>query len=290
MSKALAALIDNHNLEKIDKNLFRGATLNPTDDRVYGGQVLAQAMNAAQQTVSTRFVLHSLHSYFMRPGQVETPIIYEVDRIRDGRGFTNRRVVAIQNGQAIFNMSLSFQIFEEGFDHHATMPEVPGPKGLPSDRERMHDYLRRHEQQAVDYDWPIEFRQVDPVALADPRQAEAYACIWFKADGQLADDLSQHQELLAYASDNPILVTALRPHAISHMSDAVRVASIDHAMWFHRPFRVDEWLLYEVTSSSASFGRGFSNGSIFNQAGELVASVAQEGLMRLRAQPAKQAG
>ncbi len=287
MSKALAALIDNHHLEKIDKNLFRGVTLQSADDRVYGGQVLAQAMNAAQQTVSTRFILHSLHSYFMRPGQAETPIIYEVDRIRDGRGFTNRRVVAIQNGQAIFNMSLSFQIFEEGFDHHATMPDVPGPKGLPSDRERMQDYLRRHDNETANYDWPIEFRQIDPVALTEPKQAEGYACIWFKADGQLADDLSQHQELLAYASDNPILVTALRPHAISHMSDAVQVASIDHAMWFHRPFRVDEWLLYEVTSTSASFSRGFSNGSIFNQAGELVASVAQEGLIRLRSQSVK---
>ena len=285
MSKALAALIDNHHLEKIDKNLFRGITLKPTDVRVYGGQVLAQAMNAAQQTVSKRMVLHSLHSYFMRPGEIETPIIYEVDRIRDGRGFTNRRVVAIQNGEAIFNMSLSFQIFEEGFDHHATMPVVPGPKGLPSDRERMHDYLRQHE--GAEYDWPIEFRQIDPVSLSKPGQAEAYACIWFKADGQLADDLGQHQELLAYASDNPILVTALRPHAISHMSDAVQVASIDHAMWFHRSFRVDEWLLYEVTSSSASNGRGFSNGSIFNQAGDLVASVAQEGLIRLRSHHSK---
>ncbi|MGI9286786.1 MAG: acyl-CoA thioesterase [Pseudomonadales bacterium] len=279
MSKALAALIDNHHLEKIDKNLFRGMTLKPTDNRVYGGQVLAQAMNAAQQTVSKRFVLHSLHSYFMRPGQAETPIIYEVDRIRDGRTFTTRRVVAIQNGEAIFNMSLSFQIFEEGFDHQATMPAVPGPKGLPSDRERMRDFL---QQQGQEHDWPIEFRQIDPVSLAKPDKAAAYACIWFKADGQLADDLGQHQELLAYASDNPILVTALRPHAISHMSDEVQVASIDHAMWFHRPFRVDDWLLYEVTSSSASFGRGFSNGSIFDQAGDLVASVAQEGLIRHR--------
>ncbi|MGI9295439.1 MAG: acyl-CoA thioesterase [Pseudomonadales bacterium] len=280
MSKALAALIDNHHLEKIDKNLFRGVTRKPADNRVYGGQMLAQAMNAAQQTVSKRFVLHSFHSYFMRPGEPETPIIYEVDRIRDGRAFTTRRVVAIQNGEAIFNMSLSFQIFEEGFDHQATMPDVPGPKGLPSDRERMHDFLQ--QQGKAEYDWPIEFRQVDPVSLTKPDKAAAYACIWFKADGQLADDLGQHQELLAYASDDPILVTALRPHAISYMSDEVQVASIDHALWFHRPFRVDEWLLYEVTSNSASFGRGFSNGSIFNQAGDLVASVAQEGLIRHR--------
>lgn len=280
MSKALAALIDNHHLEKIDKNLFRGVALRPTADQVYGGQVLAQAMNAAQQTVSKRFVLHSLHSYFMRPGQAEMPIIYEVDRIRDGRTFTTRRVVAIQNGEAIFNMSLSFQIFEEGFDHQAKMPDVPGPKGLPSDRERMHDFLQQKGK--AEYAWPIEFRQVDAISLKKPKKADAYACIWFRADGQLADDLSQHQELLAYASDNPILVTALRPHAISHMSDEIQVASIDHAIWFHRPFRVDEWLLYEVTSSSASFGRGFSNGSIFNKAGDLVASVAQEGLIRYR--------
>lgn len=280
MSKALAALIDNHHLEKIDKNLFRGTTLKPTENRVYGGQVLAQAMNAAQQTVSKRFILHSLHSYFMRPGQAEIPIIYEVDRIRDGRTFTTRRVVAIQNGAAIFNMSLSFQIFEEGFDHQANMPEVPGPKGLPSDRERMHDYLRRRGE--ADYDWPIEFRQVDAVSLKKPKKAEGYACIWFRADGQLADDLGQHQELLAYASDIPILVTALRPHAVSHLSDEVQLASIDHAMWFHRPFRIDEWLLYEIVSSSASFSRGFSKGNIFNKAGNLVASVAQEGLIRHR--------
>lgn len=277
MSKALADLIENHILERLDLNLFRGRSPAYAGDRVYGGQVLAQAINAAQHTVGMRYQLHSLHSYFLRPGDPTQGIIYEVDRIRDGRTFTTRRVVARQNGAAIFNTSLSYQMEEEGLEHQAEMPDVPPPSELISDAVRYADIV---DQRSEPYTWPIEFRQVDPVAVKRPKKTSSYNCVWFKADGQLADDLVQHQELLAYASDNPILVTALRPHGVSQWSRDILMATIDHGIWFHRPFRIDEWLLFELDSTSASNGRGYTQGKIFDQAGRLVASVVQEGLLR----------
>lgn len=278
MSKALADLIENHILERLDLNLFRGHSTGGVSKRVYGGQVLAQAISASQYTVGMRYQLHSLHSYFLRPGDPELGIIYEVDRIRDGRTFTTRRVVARQNGVAIFNMSLSYQMQESGLEHQVDMPKVPAPSELISDAARFSEILAKRG--GPEYGWPIEFRQVDPVDIKSPKKTSGYNCVWFKADGQLADDLVQHQELLAYASDNPILVTAMRPHGVSQWSDDMLAATIDHAMWFHRPFRIDEWLLYELESTSASNGRGYTQGKIFNQTGELVASVTQEGLMR----------
>ena len=275
MSKALANLIDNISLEQIDNNIFRGLSLHRESDRVYGGQVLAQAINAAQRTVAARLVLHSLHSYFLRPGDPDLPIIYEVDRIRDGRSFTTRRVVAIQRGRPLFNVSMSFQLEEEGFEHQSPMPVVDGPRGLVNEADR------HRAMQTTDWDWPIEFRQVDPIDMHSPKPASAKSYCWFKSDGELADDLSQHQELLAYASDTPLLMTALRPYGVNQWTPGLTAITLDHCIWFHRPFRIDDWLLYELDSSNAGGGRGFVRGNVFNLQGQLVASVAQEGVIRL---------
>lgn len=278
MSKALSTLIDNIHLEKIEINLFRGETLDSARGHVYGGQVLSQAINAAQRTVASNLVLHSLHAYFLRAGDAETPIIYEVDRIRDGRSYTTRRVVAIQHGRAIFNLSLSFQKREDGFDHQISMPEVPGPDELISDKEYYAETL--DSKANAQFAWPIEYRQVSPVDTRNPIKASKTHYVWFKSDGILADDLSQHQELLAYASDNHVLLTALRPHAVTNWTPGMRIASLDHTIWFHREFRIDDWLLYELTSTSASGGRGFTRGNIFDANGRLIASTAQEGMIR----------
>jgi acyl-CoA thioesterase-2 len=278
MSKALATLIDNIHLEKIEINLFRGVTLDSARGHVYGGQVLAQAINAAQRTVASPLVLHSLHAYFLRPGDADIPIIYEVDRMRDGRSYTTRRVVAIQHGRPIFNVSLSFQLVEEGFDHQISMPHVPGPEELKSDQQYYAETLG--DKINAQYEWPVQFRQVSPVDSRDPKKASKTSYVWFKADGHLADDLTQHQELLAYASDNHVLLTALRPHSVTNWTPGMRVASLDHTIWFHRDFRIDDWLLYELTSTSASGGRGFTRGNIFDRSGRVVASTAQEGMVR----------
>ncbi len=278
MSKALANLIDNINLEKIEINIFRGVTLDSARGHVYGGQVLAQAMNAAQRTVATPFVLHSLHAYFLRPGDAEIPIVYEVDRIRDGRSFATRRVIAIQRGRAIFNVSLSFQLVEEGLEHQDSMPQVPGPEDLISDRVYYAEVLGQKVN--PQFEWPIEYRQVDPVDPRKPEKANSTTHVWFKCDGKIADDQTQHQELLAYASDNHLLLTALRQHNLTNWSEGMRVASLDHAIWFHREFRIDDWLLYELHSPSAANGRGLAQGRIFNRHGIIVASTVQEGLLR----------
>ncbi len=279
MSKALSALLDSITLEPIDINLFRGYPWLRGMDHLYGGEILAQAMFAAQQTVASPFQLHSLHSYFLRPGDPNLPVVYEVERIRDGRSFTTRRVTALQRGRAIFAVSLSFQLAEEGLQHAAVMPQVPGPEGLISDRERYAAILARRPGEA--YDWPVEFRQVEAMDPDRPQPAAAVAHVWLRADGQLADDLTQHQEILAYASDTPALVTALRPHGLTQWSPGLRAASLDHCLWFHRPFRVDDWLLYVLESPAAGNGRGFVRGSVFSRDGQLVASVVQEGLVRL---------
>lgn len=278
MSKPLANLINNIHLEKIEINIFRGVTLDSARGQVFGGQVLAQAINAAQRTVGTPLVLHSLHAYFLRPGDTDTPIIYDVDRIRDGRSFTTRRVVAIQHGRAIFNVSLSFQLREEGFEHQADMPDVPMPEELISD-EVLYSQARDRTR-APQREWPIEYRQVEPAPHADSTSSNSKRYVWFKSAGYIADDLSQHQELLAYASNSHILPAALRIHGRSHRDKNLRVASLDHAMWFHRQFRIDDWLLYELDSPSASGARGFTQGRIYSRDGLLIASVVQEGLIR----------
>lgn len=277
MSRALAELIDNIELEKIDINIFRGKTVDVARGCVYGGQVLAQSMHAGSRTVTKPYILHSAHAYFLREGDVDLPIIYEVDRIRDGKTFATRRVVAIQHGRPIFNVSLSYQIKDEAFiEHQDAMPKIELPEKLINDEILYGEVMKIKVHDA----WPIEYRQVDPVHGAKPEKKPAKTYMWFKSSGDLADDYPLHQELLAYASDHLLLKTALRPHALNPWSDDLRLASLDHTIWFHQEFSIDEWLLYEMESSIAAGGRAFSRGRVFTQQGLLVASTAQEGVVR----------
>lgn len=277
MSRALAELIDNIELEKIDINIFRGKTVDVARGCVYGGQVLAQSMHAASRTVAKPYILHSAHAYFLREGDMDLPIIYEVDRIRDGKTFATRRVVAIQHGRPIFNVSLSYQIKDDAFiEHQDVMPSIETPEKLINDEILYGEVMKIHVHEA----WPIEYRQVDPVHINQLEKKPAKTYMWFKSSGDLAEDYPLHQELLAYASDHLLLKTALRPHALNPWSDKLMLASLDHTIWFHQPFAIDEWLLYEMESNIAAGGRAFSRGRVFNQQGLLVASTAQEGVVR----------
>ena len=283
----LNQIIKTLDLEEIELNHYLAASPNEGWQRVYGGQVIGQALVAASRTVSPNRSAHSLHGYFLRAGDTTIPILYKVDRIRDGKSFTTRRVVAVQRGQAIFTMSISFQVDEGGLSHQFDMPKVPAPDSLPTE-----DELRREQAKS----WPKEFQEsfsgssaiqvkpVDPVDLLNPEPAQAMQRCWMRCGEALPDDPRIHQCVLAYLSDWSLLDTASRPHAVSFMQDNVQVASLDHAMWFHRPFRADEWLLYDQDSPSASGARGFNRGLIYNQAGELVASTTQEGLLRVHAE------
>jgi len=246
--------------------------------------VMSQAMSAAQQTVKPEFVLHSMHAYFMRPGDPARAVIYDVELIREGKSFITRRVVARQHGAAIFSCQLSYQKIETGFDHQVPMPPVPGPEGLRNESELFAAVLVEGETDRIlpPTDWPVEHFPLDPVDLKNPQVHEPRTYVWLKAAAPLPDDLALHQQLLAFASDHNILVTALRPHATSIMTPGLQIATIDHGMWFHRPFRIDDWLLYESESPSASNARGFSLGRVYTRAGILVASISQEGLIRQR--------
>lgn len=281
----LRSLLD---LESIEHTIFRGASHDIGSGSVFGGQALAQALVAAQRTVDDADrAPHSMHGYFILPGDVGAPIVYEVDRLRDGRSFTTRRIVAIQHGRAIFNMAASFQQPESGAEHQAEAPDVPGPDGLAADVERLRDLGDRipEELRALYMqERPIEFRPVDPVNPFDPQPEPPQKHVWLRAQGALDDDRLLHQAVLAYASDYGLLGTALRPHGLSFVQPRLQLATLDHAIWFHRPFRVDEWLLYAMDSPSASGARGFTRGQIFARDGTLVASVAQEGLMRVWAE------
>ena len=280
----LNQIIKTLDLEEIELNHYLATSPNEGWQRVYGGQVIGQALVAASRTVSPNRSAHSLHGYFLRAGDTTIPILYKVDRIRDGKSFTTRRVVAVQRGQAIFTMSISFQVDEGGLSHQFDMPEVPGPDSLPTE-----DELRREQAKS----WPKEFQEsfsgssaikvkpVDPVDLLNPEPAQATQRCWMRCGEALPNDPRIHQCVLAYLSDWSLLDTASRPHAVSFMQDNVQVASLDHAMWFHRPFRADEWLLYDQDSPSASGARGFNRGLIYNQTGKLVASTTQEGLLRI---------
>ena len=283
MSEYKPKLIDLLDLEQIEINLFRGQSHKTGAPSVFGGQVLGQALMAASRTVENYHV-HSLHSYFLRGGDMQAPIIYDVDRIRDGRSFCTRRVVAIQHGRPIFNMSASFQKDEEGYEHQAEMPDVPGPEGLKSDREVKEEILSSKGKAFNPYimpDWPIDVRRVeDTLPTKKPKIHPPIQHVWFKVRDSLPDDRVIHKCTTAYASDLNLLSTATQPHGISYMAGNVRLATIDHSMWFHRPFKADEWLLYAMDSPSASGSRGFSRGLIFNQEGKLVISCTQEGLMR----------
>lgn len=277
------ALIEHITLEPIEVNIFRGQSHSIGSPRVFGGQVLAQALEAATQTVPDDRYVHSLHGYFILAGDINCPIVYHVDRIRDGKSFVTRRVVAIQHGRAIFNMSASFQVRENGVDHQDEMPEVTRPEQLRDDHEIYQEFsanLPEAVRSWLSIPRPIEFRSVDH-PLMSLKEKGNYRYIWFRAKGNVPENMHWHQTILAYASDYNLLNTALKPHGLTFL-DIKLAASLDHAMWFHREFRVDDWLLYALDSPSASNARGFTRGRIFDQQGKLVASVVQEGLIRMK--------
>jgi acyl-CoA thioesterase-2 len=284
VDQRLADLLNLLDLEQLEVNLFRGESRDIGNPQVFGGQVLGQALSAASATVEGRIV-HSLHAYFLRRGDFNAPIVYQVDRSLDGHSFANRRVVAIQHGQQIFNMTASFQVMEEGFEHQVAMPRVPTPEELPDSTLPPLDYLERLPERMrrfLEQPRPFEFRSVQPIDYLHPSHKEPARQVWFRAVGRLPDDEKLHRCLLAYVSDYFLLDTATLPHGGSFPHQSLIMASIDHAMWFHRPLRVDEWLLYAVDSPSASGARGFARAGLFALDGRLVASTAQEGLVRIK--------
>ena len=285
-SPALAGLLEVLDLEPLEVNLFRGISPQNRWQRVYGGQVLGQALIAAGRTVDEPRTAHSLHGYFLLGGDPAHPIIYEVERIRDGGSFTTRRVKAIQHGRIIFVMSASFQKDEQGFEHALPMPDVPPPEALPSAAERVAELIEALPKDMRDY-WqrenPIELRPVDVSRYLSREPHPPLQQIWLRANGPLPDDPRLHQCVLAYASDFTLLDTALIAHGKLLFDRDIQLASLDHALWIHGPFRADDWLLYAQDSPSASGARGFCRGSFFTRDGRLVASTAQEGLIRQRA-------
>jgi acyl-CoA thioesterase II len=285
---ALDELLALLELEALEVNLFRGLSPHEDRQRVFGGQVAAQALVAAGRTVGEDRPVHSLHAYFLRPGDPNIPIVYDVDRIRDGKSFTTRRVVAIQHGRAIFNLAASFQIVENGPDHQMAMPAVPGPDELPTWQQRVEPYLERLGPDLAQWlvrERPIDSRPVDDPRWLDPTPREPQQDVWIKSNGDLPEVPLIHECVVAYASDLTLLDTAMFPHAISYQEQQYMIASLDHAMWFHRPFRADDWLLYHQTSPTASRARGLAQGSIFCRDGTLAITVIQEGLIRPIASP-----
>jgi acyl-CoA thioesterase-2 len=283
MGSALDELITLLELEPLEVNLFRGLSPDEDRQRVFGGQVAGQALIAAGRTVDPARRVHSLHAYFLRPGDPRVPIIYEVDRIRDGRSFTTRRVVAIQHGAAIFNLQTSFQIVEDGPEHQYPMPDVPPPEELPTFLERIEPYKDRFSPEMwswMERERPIETRSCEPPRWIDQTPRDARQHVWIRANGTLPDDPLLHACVVAYASDLTLLDTAVAPHQISYTDDTFQIASLDHAMWFHRPFRADEWLLYDQLSPSAQGARGLAEGFIYSRDGRLCVTVIQEGLIR----------
>jgi acyl-CoA thioesterase-2 len=284
MSGAIETLLSILDLEPLEQNLFRGLSPQSNWQRVFGGQVIGQALVAAARTVEGRPV-HSLHAYFMLPGDPKVPILYEVDRLRDGTSFSTRRVLAVQHGKAIFSMSVSFQIEEPGLDHQIAMPDVPPPEELPDRTEITEKYLENAPEGVRRY-WQrerlIEIRPVDLRHYVSRERLPPQNYVWVRATGKLPDDPDIHRCVLAYASDMTLLDTSLFAHGRGVFDPDIQAASLDHAMWFHRPFRADEWLLYAEDSPSASGARGFNRGSLFSRDGRLIASVAQEGLIRVR--------
>lgn len=278
----LLALLD---LEPLEVNIYRGSNRDVGTGRVFGGQVFAQALVAARRTVEGEREAHSVHGYFILPGDLTAPIVYFVDRLRDGNSFTTRRVTAIQHGQAIFNLSASFHVSEPGLEHQQEMPEAVSPEDLAPELSlirEMADRIPESLRPVLTQDRPIDFRPVVPNDPFRPEVRPATRQVWFRAIGPLPDDTLTHQAVLAYASDYGLLPTALGPHGVAFRTKGLQMASLDHSLWMHRPFRADEWLLYVMDSPAAAGARGFVRGSIYTRAGALVASVAQEGLMRVR--------
>jgi acyl-CoA thioesterase-2 len=283
MNPVLEDLLELLRLERIEDNIFRGQSRDIGSAQVFGGQVLGQALSAAHHTVEAR-IAHSLHAYFLRRGDTQAPIIYEVDRARDGGSFSVRRVVAIQHGRPIFNLAASFQKPETGLEHHAAMPDVPGPEGLQDVSDVSPDVLQRLPEKLRRYladRRPFEFRPVRPVNFVEPEKLPPVKHMWIRAVDRLPDDISLHQNLLAYVSDYELLGTSVLPHGLSFGTANLQMASLDHALWFHRDFRIDDWLLYSFDSPNAGGARGFARGQIFTRDGTLIASDAQEGLVRL---------
>lgn len=285
MPSMLDELVQLLALERLEENLFRGQSQDLGWGVVFGGQVLGQALTAAIRTAPPERPVHSLHAYFLRPGDVRAPIVYDVDRIRDGSSFTTRRVVAIQHGEAIFNLAASFQKVEPGFEHADDMPAVPPPEAVPSDFERLARHLDgapRALREWASAERPIESRTVEAEALfsSDPQPATRH--VWFRARHQLPESPAVHHALLAYSSDFSFLTTALKPHGATWYTPGMQVTSLDHAVWFHAPFRADEWLLHVMHSPRASGARGLVLGRVYTRDGVLVATTAQEGLTRRR--------
>ncbi|KAA0969666.1 acyl-CoA thioesterase II [Aureimonas fodinaquatilis] len=285
MHENVRTLLDTLELEKLEENLFRGTSPDNGWQRVFGGQVVAQALVAAQNTVAQDRHVHSLHGYFIRPGDPTIPIVYEVARLRDGGSFTTRVVTGIQHGEAIFTLSASFQRPEKGLEHQATMPKVPGPDDIIG-QEELTTRILESAPDAVRHYWmrprPIEFRPVSFEHYLTGDKLPPAQNVWVRCLSDIGDDPKLNAAVLAYLSDMTLLDTSLFAHGMSIFDRRVQAASLDHAMWFHRPFRVSEWLLYTQDSPSSSGGRGLTRGSLFSADGTLVASVAQEGLIRLR--------
>jgi acyl-CoA thioesterase-2 len=289
MTAAMSELLGILDLEKLEHNLFRGRSPNLDWQRVFGGQTIAQALVAAQRTVEPDRHVHSLHGYFMRPGDTKAPVVYEVDRIRDGGSFTTRRVVAIQHGQAIFSLEASFQVEEQGLDHQLPMPrDVPEPDRLPSQRELLEkfgsavpDGIKRYWER----ERPIEMRPVMLKHYTSREKLDPHQNIWIRTTGPVPADRRIQAAVLAYLSDMTLLDTSTFAHGRAIFDRDIQAASLDHAMWFHRPCALDDWILYSQDSPSTQGARGFTRGSLFARDGTLVASVAQEGLIRLRRSP-----
>ena len=285
MSDALDKLLELLDLEQIEQNIFRGRSPEERVQRVFGGQVAGQALVAAGRTVPEDRPVHSLHAYFIRPGDPAVPLVYTVDRVRDGRSFTTRRVTAVQHGKAIFTLSASFHYPEPGLEHAMPMPSVPAPEELRPNAERIAEALGQPLPAAF-RDNPIDLRSVGPLAIEVDRDPSLYTgsnLVWLRVTERLPDNPLLHVCLMTYASDLTVLESVLLEHGVSWIDGRVAPASLDHAMWFHRPFRADQWLLYAQESPVAAGGRGLARGEVFTAAGELVVSVVQEGLIRINA-------
>jgi acyl-CoA thioesterase II len=281
-ASAMDELIKTLTLEQIEVNMFRGTTPPEERFRIFGGQVIAQALLAAYKTIDGR-VCHSLQSYFIRPGDPNVPVLYQVERSRDGKSFTTRRVIAIQKGEQIFNLACSFQIPEQGLEHQSELPDVPRPDQVLDETERMKARFKDNPEELLRWmrDRPIEMRPINPMHFLKPEPLPAHENIWFRSRGDVGDDIVMNQAILAYASDMSLLSTAMRPHGVSWQT-GMQTASLDHIIWFHRPTNFARWHLYVQDSPSASGARGFNRGAIYREDGVLIASVAQEGLMRQR--------
>ncbi len=281
----VCSLVELLDLENIELNIYRGTNRDIGTGRIYGGQALAQSLVAARRTVEADWSAHSLHGYFILEGDLSLPVVYFVDRLRDGRSYATRRVTGIQNGAAIFNMSASFHRREEGVSHQMEMPSVPPPDAFRPELETIREHaeeIPRALRGVLTQDRPLDIRAVDAVDPFDPKPGVPRQMYWIRTNGRIEGGTTDHQAVLAYASDFGLLGAALRPHGLTFRDPRVMVASLDHALWFHRPFRADAWLLYVVDSPASGLGRGFSRGTFFTREGELVASVAQEGVVRMR--------